>query len=148
MGKERKYTGVTKPKMIEHLLRLVSQNKGKTNEDKAGLLSASPKSPTGIKKKRKKENPLQNSTDLTHETLKTKEEHVDALICQNPACRATLSLDVGYCKRCSCCICHHYDDNKDPSLWLVCNSDPPYCGNSCGMSCHLKCALKHEKAGI
>ncbi|URE29135.1 protein VERNALIZATION INSENSITIVE [Musa troglodytarum] len=148
MGKERKYTGVTKPKMIEHLLRLVSQNKGKTNEDKAGLLSASPKSPNGIKKKRKKENPLQNSSDLTHETLKTKEEHVDALICQNPACRATLSLDVGYCKRCSCCICHHYDDNKDPSLWLVCNSDPPYCGNSCGMSCHLKCALKHEKAGI
>ncbi|XP_074561166.1 uncharacterized protein LOC141817413 [Curcuma longa] len=50
--------------------------------------------------------------------------------------------------RCSCCICHHYDDNKDPSLWLFCNSDPPYRGKSCGMSCHLKCALKHEKAGI
>lgn len=144
MGKERKYTGVAKPKMIAQLLKLVSRNEGKANEDKA----ASPKSQNAIKKKRKKENSLQIATDLPHDTLKTKESSNDNLICQNPACRATLSLDVGYCKRCSCCICHHYDDNKDPSLWLVCSSDPPYRGNSCGMSSHLKCALKHEKTGI
>ncbi|KAK1274823.1 VIN3-like protein 2 [Acorus gramineus] len=50
--------------------------------------------------------------------------------------------------RCSCCICHRFDDNKDPSLWLVCNSDPPHLGDSCGSSCHLMCALKHDRAGI
>ncbi|XP_074563501.1 VIN3-like protein 2 [Curcuma longa] len=146
MGKERKYTGVTKSKMIEHLLKLVSQNIAK--EDKASPLSILSKSPNGLKKKRKKENPLQIAPNITHAMVKVTEEPNTTLICQNPACRATLTLDVGYCKRCSCCICHRYDDNKDPTLWLFCNSDPPYRGNSCGMSCHLKCALKHEKAGI
>ena len=43
---------------------------------------------------------------------------------------------------------HKFDDNKDPSLWLVCSSEPPFEGNSCGMSCHLECALKHESSGI
>ncbi|KAG6483106.1 hypothetical protein ZIOFF_059746 [Zingiber officinale] len=147
MGRERKYTGVSKPKMIEHLLKLVSRNIGK--EDIASPLSIIPKSQNGLKKKRKKEIAIQIAPDITtHAMVKVTEEHSTTLICQNPACRATLTLDVGYCKRCSCCICHHYDDNKDPSLWLFCNSDPPYRGKSCGMSCHLKCALKHEKAGI
>jgi hypothetical protein len=47
---------------------------------------------------------------------------------------------------CSCCICNKYDDNKDPSLWLVCSSDNPYSCCSCGVSCHLNCALKNKKA--
>ncbi|PKA62786.1 VIN3-like protein 2 [Apostasia shenzhenica] len=142
MGKERKYTGVTKPKMIEHLLRLVSQKNGRKGSD----LSSSH---NGIKKKRKKEQPLAMSNDL-HSDLsnKVKEDNAGSRICQNLACRATLNPLDGYCKRCSCCICYQYDDNKDPSLWLVCNSDPPYCVDSCGTSCHLKCALKHEKSGI
>lgn len=53
-----------------------------------------------------------------------------------------------FCKRCSCCICRQYDDNKDPSLWLICISDPPFRGVSCGMSCHLECALRHKSCGI
>ncbi|KAG1365140.1 VIN3-like protein 2 [Cocos nucifera] len=148
MGKERKYTGVTKPKMIEHLLRLVSQKNGRKNDDKPSISSATPNNPNGLKKKRKKEQLLELETDVTHDPLMRKEEKVGTLICQNLACRAALSLVDGYCKRCSCCICYRYDDNKDPTLWLVCNSDPPYQSNSCGMSYHLKCALKHERAGI
>ncbi|KAE9586036.1 putative immunoglobulin-like, oberon, PHD finger domain-containing protein [Lupinus albus] len=68
-------------------------------------------------------------------------------ICKNSACRAVLSKDDTFCKRCSCCICHHFDDNKDPSLWLVCTSESAQ-GNSCGLSCHIECALQHEKVGV
>ncbi|XP_010914321.1 VIN3-like protein 2 [Elaeis guineensis] len=148
MGKERKYTGVTKPKMIEHLLRLVSQKNRNRIDVKKSISSATLNNPNGLNKKRKREPALQFETDTNYDPLRRKEEQVDTLTCQNLACRATLSLEDGYCKRCSCCICHCYDENKDPSLWLVCNSDPPYQRNSCGMSCHLKCALKHERAGI
>ncbi|XP_065848871.1 VIN3-like protein 1 isoform X2 [Euphorbia lathyris] len=68
-------------------------------------------------------------------------------ICKNSACRAVLSIDDTFCRRCSCCICHLFDDNKDPSLWLVCTSETDQ-GDSCGLSCHIECALQHEKVGV
>lgn len=150
LGEERKYSGVAKAKMIKHLLRLVSEKRnGKKINDKAGPSSDSLKNQNGIKRKRKKEILLQFANEMAPAHLQiSKTEQVEILICQNLACRATLTPEDKYCKRCSCCICHQYDENKDPSLWLVCSSDPPYCGDSCGMSCHLKCALENEKAGI
>lgn len=68
-------------------------------------------------------------------------------ICKNSACRAVLSIDDTFCKRCSCCICHLFDDNKDPSLWLVCTSESSE-GDYCGLSCHIECALQREKVGV
>ncbi|KAL5722997.1 hypothetical protein ACHQM5_006448 [Ranunculus cassubicifolius] len=68
-------------------------------------------------------------------------------ICKNSACRATLTLDDTFCKRCSCCICHLFDDNKDPSLWLVCSSESGEV-DSCGLSCHLECAMERQKVGV
>ncbi|KAF8100610.1 hypothetical protein N665_0220s0014 [Sinapis alba] len=65
--------------------------------------------------------------------------------CKNLACQAVLRREDMFCKRCSCWICGNYDGNKDPSLWLTCDSNPPF---SCGFSCHLDCALKSEKSGI
>ncbi|CAN4122394.1 unnamed protein product [Withania somnifera] len=76
------------------------------------------------------------------------ESKTQALLCHNLVCRATLQRDDVFCKRCSCCICHHYDDNKDPSLWLTCDSDSQDKTKPCGLSCHLKCALEHEQSGI
>ncbi|MED6135670.1 hypothetical protein PIB30_048829 [Stylosanthes scabra] len=73
--------------------------------------------------------------------------HSDSWVCKNSACRAVLSKDDTFCRRCSCCICHLFDDNKDPSLWLVCTSDSAQ-GDSCGLSCHIECALQHEKVGV
>lgn len=72
----------------------------------------------------------------------------DTVYCKNSACKAKMNQEDLFCKRCSCCICCQYDDNKDPSLWLICVSDPPFHGVSCGMSCHLECALRHESCGI
>ncbi|KAF8084155.1 hypothetical protein N665_0732s0013 [Sinapis alba] len=65
--------------------------------------------------------------------------------CKNLACQAVLRREDMFCKRCSCWICGNYDGNKDPSLWLTCDSNPPF---SCGFSCHLDCALKSDKSGI
>lgn len=86
--------------------------------------------------------PPQCLTDLNRAPLEDNEEHMKTLLCQNIACRATITSEDGFCKRCSCCICHCYDDNKDPSLWLTCDND------MCVLSCHLECASKHERAGI
>ncbi|KAK7369967.1 hypothetical protein VNO80_12015 [Phaseolus coccineus] len=73
--------------------------------------------------------------------------HSNTWICKNAACRAVLSIDDTFCRRCSCCICHLFDDNKDPSLWLVCTSESSQ-GDSCGLSCHIECALLHKKVGV
>ncbi|CAH2069639.1 unnamed protein product [Thlaspi arvense] len=110
MGKERKYTGLTKPKLIENLLNLVSRPLGET-------------SCSDRRNSRKK----QKTTSYI-------------VCCENLACRAALGTEDSFCRRCSCCICQNFDDNKDPSLWLTCES--------CGLSCHLECALKQERYAI
>jgi hypothetical protein len=68
-------------------------------------------------------------------------------ICKNAACKAVLTSDNTFCKRCSCCICHLFDDNKDPSLWLVCSSEAGGDRDCCESSCHVECALQRRKAG-
>lgn len=151
MGKERKYTGLTKVKIIEHLLKVVSENQSGGNEVVADL---KPQSSTAsgqriTKRQRKTENPsrvsvLENSSPINI----SGSELANTKFCKNSACRATLNQEDAFCKRCSCCICYQYDDNKDPSLWLVCSSDPPFQDKSCGMSCHLDCTFKHERSGI
>ncbi|KAL2550813.1 VIN3-like protein 1 [Forsythia ovata] len=64
--------------------------------------------------------------------------------CKNSACRAILHIEEIFCKRCSCCICQLFDDNKDPSLWFECTSELSEI-DSCGLSCHIECALEHRK---
>lgn len=148
MGKERKYSGFTKLRMIEHLLKLISKNSKRRNTDNHPLDFSLGKSQSGAKKQRKNEEQVQPTNQDDVNGVSMFKDEVTTLLCPNLACKATLSPNDGFCKRCSCCVCHHYDDNKDPSLWLTCDSDLPNGGDSCGMSCHLKCALRHERAGI
>ncbi|XP_031372854.1 VIN3-like protein 2 isoform X2 [Punica granatum] len=146
MGKERKYTGLTKLKMIEHLLKIVCEKQSGESEEADNNSSQDPRS---SKRQRKSDNPsrLSVSTSST-QTVKTEIDSEKSVYCKNTACKASLSREDKFCKRCSCCICYKYDDNKDPSLWLICNSEPPFQGDSCGMSCHLDCALKNERSRI
>ncbi|KAK9097378.1 hypothetical protein Sjap_022875 [Stephania japonica] len=150
MGKERKYTGLPKSKIIEQLLRVVSENKStKRNSETDPELQPSPASNQNTaKRQRKTDFPSRLPTATTNSITNVNGDLVNIKYCQNLACRAVLQSDDAFCKRCSCCICYHYDDNKDPSLWLVCSSESPYEGDSCNMSCHIECALKNEKAGI
>ncbi|KAK4276900.1 hypothetical protein QN277_014996 [Acacia crassicarpa] len=135
LGKERKYTGYTKTQMIEYLLKIISRkSKWRIVQNNSHIGS------------KRKSGPL--SQDLHYVPLaNNKEGKVKSLLCRNVACRATLCPEDAFCKRCSCCICHFYDDNKDPSLWLTCGSDLDE-KDSCGMSCHLQCALNYKKSGI
>ncbi|KAF3590371.1 hypothetical protein DY000_02027608 [Brassica cretica] len=129
MGKERKYTGLTKVKLIETLLKTISK---KNSGDHDGNKNS--------KRPRKVDNPTRYVVPTINNNA--------SWSCNNLACRAVMRQEDSFCRRCSCCICLKYDDNKDPSLWLTCSSDPPFEGESCGFSCHLECAFKSDKSGL
>ncbi|KAF8084811.1 hypothetical protein N665_0699s0024 [Sinapis alba] len=158
MGKERKYTGLTKIKIIEALLKIVSEkNSGEYNEKKKkkkNIDSDCLPVQRNSKKQRKVDEPTRyvaptsNNASGSCNSVNTKGEE-NTIYCNNLACRAILRQEDSFCRRCSCCICRKYDDNKDPSLWLTCSSDPPFeGGDSCGFSCHLECAFKNDKSGL
>ncbi|CAH9095050.1 unnamed protein product [Cuscuta epithymum] len=147
MGKERKYTGLTKLKIIESLIKIVVEKKRKNSPLENGISSSSKSEKNqGSFKRQRKPDHFHDATSNVFSDLGDN----GVIHCKNLACRARLKSEVSFCKRCSCCVCREYDDNKDPSLWLFCNSDPPFehWGESCGMSCHLECAIRHERSGI
>ncbi|KAJ6731570.1 VIN3-LIKE PROTEIN 2-RELATED [Salix purpurea] len=151
MGKERKYTGLTKLKIIEHLLKIVSEKQSEECEASPDLETETALASThrASKRQRKTDNPSRVPIPFNYAVTNNGiSDQINTVYCKNSACRATLKPDDIFCKRCSCCICHQYDDNKDPSLWLICSSEPPFHGVACCMSCHLDCALKHESSGI
>ncbi|WVZ94531.1 hypothetical protein U9M48_040412 [Paspalum notatum var. saurae] len=149
LGKERKYTNVPKYKMIAYLLKLVSGKSGQLKDDNSNamLLGQDNKDETQMKEyEGQAQYSLKNAN--SDSSMRREARAGSSLVCRNVVCQATRNAGDKYCKRCSCCICNRYDDNKDPSLWLVCSSDNPYSGGSCGASCHLMCALENKKAGI
>ncbi|KAL5572701.1 hypothetical protein UlMin_022298 [Ulmus minor] len=117
-------------------------NKANRKQDSRKASSSPSNQPSSRKQHRKGENPTRLSP-----TPEQSSESSNSWICVNSACRAVLSIDAIFCKRCSCCICHRFDDNKDPSLWLVCSSESGQ-GDFCGQSCHIECALQREKVGV
>ncbi|KAJ1277926.1 hypothetical protein BS78_04G040100 [Paspalum vaginatum] len=157
LGRERKYTGLSKQRMLDYLFRVVT---GKTSgpvehvqqKEREKEKESIPEPNTTIhqspaKRPRKSDNPsrlpiIANNVAASDVTVPTNNPR----FCQNVACRAILREK--FCRRCSCCICFNYDDNKDPSLWLFCSPDQPLQKDSCGFSCHLECALKDERTGI
>ncbi|XP_057985964.1 VIN3-like protein 1 isoform X2 [Hevea brasiliensis] len=139
--KEKKHTASSKSKTTE--VTKIGSKTIKKQESKK--VSSSPNNQPSFKKQQRKgENPTQ--------LVPASEQSSDfgcsnSWICKNSACRAVLSIDDTFCKRCSCCICHLFDDNKDPSLWLFCTSETGQ-GDSCGLSCHIECALQRDKVGV
>ncbi|RWV87201.1 hypothetical protein BHE74_00046831 [Ensete ventricosum] len=126
IGKERKYTSLTKQKMIEYLFRVVSdKNSGEHAKDSdSSQVPSTPSPQTPSKRQRKNEHPSRLPIITNNLQPSDVEETLDNIrYCQNSACRATLNKQDAFCKRCSCCICRKYDDNKDPSLWLFCGSE-------------------------
>ncbi|GMH04628.1 hypothetical protein Nepgr_006468 [Nepenthes gracilis] len=139
---DKKQKASLKGKMTEHQLKVC--NKTSKNQDSKKAYPSLNNQASSRKQNRKGENP----TRFTPVT----EQFFDfgcssSWICKNSACRAVLSIDDSFCRRCSCCICHQFDDNKDPSLWLVCESESGQ-DDSCGLSCHIECALQRQKVGV
>ncbi|KAF8662607.1 hypothetical protein HU200_056207 [Digitaria exilis] len=148
LGKERKYTNVPKSKMIAYLLKLVSRNSEQHKDGNAQAVLSRQDNKDETQKKECQEQAEHSLKTANSDSLTRRDARAGTMVCRNVACQAIRNAGDKYCKRCSCCICNRYDDNKDPSLWLVCSSDNPYSGPSCGVSCHLKCALKNKKSGI
>jgi hypothetical protein len=73
-------------------------------------------------------------------------KRINTWVCKNLACKAVVPSEDSFCKRCSCCICHRFDDKKDPSLWLVCASENDG-NNCCGSSCHIEYLLQDKRVG-
>ena len=152
LGRERKYTGLSKQRMLDYLFRVVSGKQSGPVEhvqekEKESIPEPNTNHQSPAKRPRKSENPsrlpiIANNSGASDITEPTNNQRY----CQNVACRAILREK--FCRRCTCCICFSYDDNKDPSLWLFCSSDQPLQKDSCGFSCHLECALKDERTGI
>ncbi|KAH7352969.1 hypothetical protein KP509_19G072900 [Ceratopteris richardii] len=148
MGKERKYTGVSKSKMVEHLLKLVSMKSFIEGMDPdVGSLSDQPTTaPSVLKRQRKVGRPSRAS--LAAQTNAAMQGGYPAWVCKNTACKAQLQEGASFCQRCSCCICKKFDDNKDPSLWIVCTPEPLNKERDCRLSCHIECALENDMAGV
>ena len=154
LGRERKYTGLSKQRMLDYLFRVVN---GKSSSSPA--VHVQEKEPTpdpntsnhqhSAKRQRKSDNPSRLPVVASNPVVAdVPAPPSNARFCLNSACRAILKLEDKFCKRCSCCICFKYDDNKDPSLWLFCSSEQSMQKDSCGFSCHLECALKDGRTGI
>ncbi|KAG9459335.1 hypothetical protein H6P81_003843 [Aristolochia fimbriata] len=144
LEKERKHSVSSKTKSTEHLLKATSRGCKSQETRRPSQLTGAINQTRSKKQQRKAENPvrLPSSPEISVDDGST-----NTLICKNSACRALLTPDDTFCKRCSCCICHLFDDNKDPSLWLVCTSESGGI-DSCGLSCHIECALQRRKAGV
>ncbi|KAL6643943.1 hypothetical protein ACP70R_018709 [Stipagrostis hirtigluma subsp. patula] len=144
---EKKEPGTSKCKSVEEIPKTVTLKRCK-NIDPKKLSSNNSNNSTltgsqsAKKQPRKRERPVQLCKNGIFQDAK----HPSTWVCKNSACKASLASDVEFCKRCSCCICHDFDDNKDPSLWLVCSSETGE-RDCCESSCHIECALQHRKAG-
>lgn len=140
--KEKKHSASSKCKMAEQVVK--TSNKTFKNQDARKVSSSPNNQSTSRKHHRKGENPIRLplATEQSPDFVCS-----NSWVCKNSACRAVLSIEDTFCKRCSCCICHRFDDNKDPSLWLVCTSESSH-EDSCGLSCHIDCALLRNKVGV
>ncbi|KAL8467777.1 hypothetical protein ACS0TY_031134 [Phlomoides rotata] len=146
LGKDRKYTGLTKTKLIENLLQVVYEKK--SQQPRTANASSIENGERSSKRQRKSDHPTNGAAAVSPHVDSVFSAGSTTVYCKNSACKAKMNQEDVFCKRCSCCICRQYDDNKDPSLWLICVSDPPFRGVSCGMSCHLECALRHKRSGV
>ncbi|KAG8058128.1 hypothetical protein GUJ93_ZPchr0002g25313 [Zizania palustris] len=152
LGRERKYTGLSKQRMLDYLFRVV------TGKSSATVEHVQEKDPTPepnttnhqspAKRQRKSDNPSRLPIFTSNPTTVLPMPASNLRFCHNLACRANLNPEDKFCRRCSCCICLKYDDNKDPSLWLFCCSDQPLQKDSCVFSCHLECAINDGRTGI
>ncbi|PNT75489.1 hypothetical protein BRADI_1g33450v3 [Brachypodium distachyon] len=148
--KGRTFNGASKQEILNFLIKAVN---GKSSGCRKRVKESDPEPKSSnlqcpYKKQKKNAVPVVPVTASTPVTDGVSAATNKAHLCQNSACRAGLNPADKFCRCCSCCICLKYDDNKDPSLWLFCDSDQPSLEESCGLSCHLECGFKDERSGI
>jgi hypothetical protein len=144
---EKQEPGISKCKSVDEIPKTVTVKRCK-NVDSKKVSSNNNNNPrfTGSPALKKHPTKGDHLFELCENGMAQDTKPPSTRICINSACKAVFNSDNTFCKRCSCCICHGFDDNKDPSLWLVCSSETGD-QDCCGSSFHVECALKHRKAG-
>nr|QWB89292.1 VIL1 [Bambusa tulda] len=144
---EKKQSGISKCKSVEDIPRAATVKRC-MNIDSKKLSSNNNNNSsfTGSQALRKQPRKVDHPLQLRENEISQDTKPPTTWTCKNSACKAVLNSDNTFCKRCSCCICHLFDDNKDPSLWLVCSSETGD-RDCCESSCHIECALQRRKAG-
>lgn len=121
--------------------QLKASNKSSKNQDSKKAMRSCNSHSFSKKQSRKGQNPTR-FTPAPSQASNTR-------VCTNSGCKAVLSVEESFCRSCSCCLCHQFDNNnEDPSLWLVCKSDNSPQDDSCGLACHIECAFQHQKVGV
>ncbi|OEL22709.1 VIN3-like protein 1, partial [Dichanthelium oligosanthes] len=144
---EKNEPGISKCKLVEEIPRTVTVKRCKTIDSKKVFSNNNNNSSfTGSHAQKKQPRKGDHLVQVCENGISQDTKPPSTRICINSACKAVMNSDDTFCKRCSCCICHDFDDNKDPSLWLVCSSETGD-RDCCGLSCHIECALQHRKAG-
>ncbi|CAK9200210.1 unnamed protein product [Sphagnum troendelagicum] len=146
-GVKRGYPGVSKAKLIDHLLNIICPKDSSSSRNVQTSSLQQPITPNPLRRQRKGEHPSRLLTSTPIAPTDVVDNRFQQ-ICDNSACRAVIKPGDTFCKRCSCCLCHQFDDNKDPSLWIACSDESWNGQNPCGLSCHLECALRHGIAGV
>ncbi|XP_047048611.1 VIN3-like protein 1 [Lolium rigidum] len=145
---EKKQPAGSKCKSVEELPRAETVKRCKnTDPKKLSSNNSNSLSLAAIQALRKPPRKGAHPAQLRESVMSEDKRPLSTWICKNAACKAVLTSDNTFCKRCSCCICHLFDDNKDPSLWLVCSSETGGDRDCCESSCHVECALQRRKAG-
>jgi hypothetical protein len=143
---EKEESGISKCKLVEGIPRTVTVKRCKNVDLKKVSSNINNSTVTGSQALKRQPRMGDNSVQSSENGISQDKKPLDTWICKNSACKAVLTSDKTFCKRCSCFICHQFDDNKDPSLWLVCSSESGD-KDCCESSCHIECALHHQKAG-
>lgn len=144
---EKKEPGISKCKSVEEIPRTVTVKRCKNIDSKKVFSNNNNNSSfTGSHTQKKQPRKGDHLVRPCENGISQDTKPPTTRICINSACKAVMNSDDEFCKRCSCCICHVFDDNKDPSLWLVCSSETGD-RDCCGLSCHIECALQNRKAG-
>ncbi|KAJ7553088.1 hypothetical protein O6H91_06G084200 [Diphasiastrum complanatum] len=147
MGAEKKFTCYSKCRLIDRIVKVLLM-KDMKNDSARPQQSLQNNALKVVRRLRKAKHPTR-LPELVPIMSSPKEGAPEVLAtCSNAACRAKLNANDTFCKRCSCCICWQFDDNKDPSLWIVCELDMNASRGGCGLSCHLQCALNLQLAGV
>ncbi|EFJ08125.1 hypothetical protein SELMODRAFT_448182 [Selaginella moellendorffii] len=156
IGGINKYANYSRPRLIQRLLRIETGPKEKCPVSRKERVKEKSRPGPAVEDLPRPTRATETPVFQTLRKRSRKGEKVRRLpaldqggfqdrLCGNAACRAKLSGKEEFCRRCSCCICKRFDDNKDPCLWIECGGEKY---RSCGASCHLECGLKLRAAGV
>ena len=142
LGRERKYIGLSKRRMLDYLFRVVTASKSSSPvvhvQEKEPTLDPNASTLRNVKGKVTIHHDCQLLSAIRY-LLLYPFQLIMCGLAEVWNAGEILNLEDKFCRWCTCCLCFQYDDNKGPALWLFCSSEHPMQKDSFRLSCHLEC---------